>query len=119
MINKLTATGKYLSVASHANHINFQSNTTFTGIIRFNTFNQSLEVYDGNYWHSFNTTQHISLTFEAEKILDWADKKIKAEQARKELAEKNQAVRLALEKLEEAEAELDTVITLAQNYGTR
>jgi hypothetical protein len=60
----------------------------------------------------------VGLTPDAESLLDWARNKRDEEMAWKSLAEKNQAVKIALEKVEEAKRQLDITAKLAREYET-
>lgn len=118
MIKGIMSTSQYISVGS-SNSPYFSMSTPSAGMMRYNGNSSSVEIYDGSYWQQCSSFQDINLTPRANEILDWAFKKMQLEQERNTLAQSNNAVRLALDKLEEAEQELNTVITLAKSHATR
>jgi hypothetical protein len=64
------------------------------------------------------STSHASvgLTPETEMLLDWAQQKRNEEFALKALAEKNEAVRIAVENLNKAQEQLQITAHLAREY---
>lgn len=91
MIKGIAQSGKYVTVsggypaAPSIPYNNFGSHNTnngqtFAGQVRYNSSNQSLEIFDGTMWMQYNTTfPSVGLTAEAEELLDWAKQK-KAEE---------------------------------------
>lgn len=121
MIKSITGGGRYLTVSGgNANtYINSYSGLQGVGNIRFNTSNQSMEVYDGNNWQMIAMDHaSVSLNPEAESLLDWARKKRDEEMTWKSLASSNEAVKIALENLEKAKHQLDVTAKLAREYET-
>ena len=87
--------------------------------MRYNTTNQCIEVFDGNNWIMLNMSfASVGLNGEAESLLDWARQKRDEELAWKSLAEKNQAVKIALDNLEKARQQVDITAKLAREYDT-
>lgn len=71
-------------------------NGSGAGIVRFNTMNQQLEVFDGTSWLYLTTgRQQISLAQEVTDILEWAKEKRQEEIKLKDLMSKNPALREA------------------------
>ena len=60
----------------------------------------------------------IGLSGEAEALLDWARQKRDEEYQWKALSEKNKAVKIALDNLEEAKRQLDVTAKLAREHDT-
>jgi xanthine/CO dehydrogenase XdhC/CoxF family maturation factor len=90
-----------------------------TGMVRFNGSANGMEVYDGNGWQRVGGgTAHIDLSYEAQEILDWAATKMADEKAYKELAEKSNAVKIALENVEQAKRQLDITAKLSREHET-
>ena len=86
-----------------------------TGMVRFNSGANSMEVYDGNGWQRVGGgTASIELTGEATEILKWARTKMAEEKAWKELADKSNAVKIALDNVANAERQLAITATLAR-----
>ena len=51
------------------------------GNVRFNTSNQSMEVYDGNNWITlYSGTTFLDLSYRTKEILQWAEKKMEEDQ---------------------------------------
>lgn len=59
-----------------------------SGMIRWNSSSNSLEVYDGIGWQSFNTGVDIGLSSSAEMAIEWAQKKMLEESKIDELCQK-------------------------------
>lgn len=76
-----------------------------------------MEVFDGNNWVMIAMDYaSVGLSGEAELLLDWAREKRNEELMWKELADKNQAVKIALDNLEQAKQQLDITAKLARDY---
>jgi len=121
MIKGISATGRYFTASgSNANtYVNGYSGAQGVGNVRYNTTNQNLEVFDGNNWITMNM-DYVSagLTPEAESLLDWARKKRDEEDRWYKLATSNEAVRIALEQVEQAKQRLELTAILARDYET-
>jgi hypothetical protein len=121
MIKGITESGRY-TIVSNGNastYVNSYSGQQGVGNMRFNTSTQNMEVFDGNNWVMLGMGYaSVGLTPDAESLLDWARNKRDEEMAWKSLAEKNQAVKIALEKVEEAKRQLDITAKLAREYET-
>ena len=121
MIKGITQSGRYTMVSNGnaSTYVNNYSGSQGVGNMRYNTSSQNMEVYDGSNWVMLNTSYaSVGLTPEAESLLDWAREKRNEELAWKALAEKNQAVKIALDNLEEARRQLDVTAKLAREYDT-
>ncbi len=119
MLKGLSPSGKYMYV--HGGHtstyVNGFSGAQGVGNMRFNTTNQCIEVFDGTSWIMLNMDYaSVGLNGEAESLLDWAKQKRDEEMAWKELAEKNQAVKIALEHFEQAKQQLNITAKLSREY---
>ena len=105
-----------ISGGSTSTYINGYSGLQGVGNMRYNTTNQNMEVFDGNNWIQLNMGfASVGLNGEAESLLDWAREKRNEELAWKSLAEKNKAVKIALDNLEEARKQLDVTAKLAKD----
>ena len=121
MISNIMPTGRYIQVSggSASTYINNYSGSQGVGNMRYNTSTQRMEVYDGNNWQGLNLgSASVGLNGEAESLLDWAREKRNEELEWKSLAEKNQAVKIALDNLEQARRQLDITAKLAREYET-
>jgi hypothetical protein len=115
MIKNIIGHGKYMNVigGSVSNYITNYSGAQGVGNIRFNTVNQSMEVYDGNSWMGLQMGHvNVGLNAEAESILDWAKKKRDEEIEIDLLAAANPAIKNLLEQIKEKEDQIQMVITL-------
>jgi hypothetical protein len=116
MIKNITASGRYVQVTggNASTYVNGYSGNQGVGNMRYNTSNQQMEVYDGNNWITLNMDYaSVGLNSEAESLLDWARKKRDEELAWESLAKENQAVKIALDNLEQARQQLDITAKLA------
>lgn len=76
-----------------------------------------MEVYDGNGWAKiYMNDATVSLNKNADDAIAWAIRKMEEEKEWQELAESNQAVKLALENLEQARRQVDVTAKLARDY---
>ncbi len=121
MIKNITGTGKYIQVTEvvASNYVNNHIALQGVGNVRFNTYNQTMEMYDGNIWATLNMSQaNVSLNLEAEELLDWARQKRQEELEYKYLSETNPAVKIALDNLKKAKKQLDVTIILSKEHET-
>ena len=119
MINNIIPSGRYMQVSGgNANtYINGYSGAQGVGNMRYNTSTQCMEVFDGNNWIMLNmASMTVGLNGEAEALLDWARKKRDEEEGWYKLATTNEAVRIALEQLEQAKTRLELTTHLARDY---
>ena len=121
MIKNIHASGRYMNVTggNASTYVNGYSGAQGIGNMRYNTSNQQMEVFDGNSWITINMDHaSIGLNSEAESLLDWARKKRDEEQEWYKLASSNEAVRIALEQLEQAKTRVELTTILARDYET-
>ena len=121
MIKYITSTGRYIDVgggSSANNYVNSYSGAQGVGNLRFNTSNQTMEVYDGMSWIMLNMSHaSIGLNHEAEELLDWARKKRDEEIKLSALDETHPAVKIALDNLKKAKEQLDVTIILSKEHN--
>lgn len=121
MIKQINSTSRYVDVYSPSNRY-INSNTTnnmMVGSVRFNTSLQWLEVYDGSSWVAVNSANAtISLTNEAESILDWAKKKKADEEQLIEMAKDNPAIQDLLAQKKKIEEQIEVVQILTKTETT-
>jgi hypothetical protein len=121
MIKGITQSGRYITVTNGnaSTYVNSYSGQQGVGNMRYNTSNQCMEVFDGNSWVMLNMAHaSVGLNGEAESLLDWARQKRDEELAWQSLASENQAVKIALENLEQAKQQLNITAKLARDYET-
>ena len=117
MIKNVHGTGQYLVVYTNnaSNYINNYSGSQGVGNMRFNTSNQTMEVYDGVTWQILKMGEStVSLTQDAVEALDWAKQKRAEERKLKELAEQHPAVSDQLAAVREAEEKLRMIAALVE-----
>ena len=71
-----------------------------SGMVRYNSNLQQLEVNDGAVWLQLGQSSSISLTQEAEQALQWAQRQLKREQELDALAAQHPGIKDLREKLE-------------------
>jgi hypothetical protein len=120
MISHVYGGSNYLTVTSNiGSNPYINPSQPMTGMVRFNGNANGMEVYDGNGWQRVGGgSAHIDLSYEAQEILDWAATKMADEKAYKELAEKSNAVKIALENVEQAKRQLDITAKLSREHET-
>jgi len=103
MIKGITA-GPFLTVSggSPSTYVgNYNSGAQGVGNMRYNTSTQNMEVFDGSSWQILGSSYtQISLTSEAESLLNWARNKMIEEQSLKVRMEKHPGLKEAYERLE-------------------
>jgi len=115
MIKNISSSGKYINVIgeSVANYINNYPGAQGVGNLRFNTTNQTMEVYDGNGWITLQMGHvNVGLNAEAESLLDWARQKRQEELELEALAETNATVRDLLNTIKQKQEQISIVRTL-------
>ena len=118
MIKSFTQSSKYVTAfMGSSSDPYFSMSAPSAGMLRFNGDTRNFEVYNGSSWMPMNgTSASVSMTPDAEQAISWAIQKMAEEKAWKELAENNQAVKIALDNLEEARKQLDITAKLARDY---
>jgi len=121
MINQIFSTGKYIVINHNADYestISAEYNTKGQipnpGDLRY--INGVLQYYNYGYWNIMNTHACISLTSEAENLLDWVREQKKLQNEAEIIAKTNPSVKIALENLNKAKTQLSTTILLSKEY---
>ena len=120
MIRNITGGGKYLTVLGGpgSTYVNNSSGSIGVGNMRYNTTNQNIEIYDGNDWIQMQTGYAtVSMTPEAESLLDWARQKRDEEYQRMELTKTNPAIKDLVEQIKQKEEQIKMVQTLLKSPG--
>jgi len=115
MIKNVYGSGRYLTTLNNGatNYMNNFSGAQGLGNMRFNTTNQSVEVYDGQMWQPMQMTDvSLMLTGDAVDAIAWADQKRQEEMKIKALAEQHPAVADQLAAVREAEEKLRMIAAL-------
>lgn len=91
------------------------SSNPMTGMVRIN--GTEMEVFNGGSWQALSTSYAtVGLDKDVLDIVQWARKKRDEEDAWYKLATTNEAVRIALEQLEQARERLELTAILARDY---
>jgi hypothetical protein len=120
MIKGITQSGKYTVVTGgHSTNPYISPGSAGAGMLRWNPNMNIMEVNDGVSWKQIDMGYpSVGLTSEAESLLDWARQKRDEEMAWESLAKDNQAVKIALDNLEQARRQVDITAKLAREYET-
>lgn len=93
------------------------SNNPVTGMLRIN--GTEMEVFNGSSWQMLSTSYAtVGLDQDVLDIVQWARKKRDQENEWYKLASSNEAVRIALDQLEQAKTRLELTTILAREYET-
>jgi hypothetical protein len=93
------------------------SSNPMTGMLRIH--NTDIEVFNGSNWQMLSTSYAtVGLDQDVLDIVQWARKKRDEENAWYKLATTNEAVRIALEQLEQAKTRLELTAILSREYET-
>ena len=117
MINNITSSSQHLYAAGGSSlpYISYNTNNPAQGMLRIN--GSEMEVFDGNTWMKiYASSANVGLNKDAEKAIDWAIKRMNQEKEWYELASNNEAVRIALDQLEQAQTRLELTTHLARDY---
>ncbi len=110
MIKGITTNSPWIAIQNgHAsNYINNYSGAQGVGNMRFNTTNQTIEVYDGNTWQTLGMGYaQIDLNPEAQQLLEWAKQQRTRQMTRESRARAHPSLRRALEAIHRAEENFD------------
>ena len=107
----ITSTSPYIQVNSHKPYIQSGSNS---GALRYNTMNQSLEVYDGHMWQSIELNATVSADYQLNNTVSWVQERIKKEAKWREKAKQFPTMADAIKDWELAEERLDVLDILCQ-----
>ena len=117
MITSITSSSPhvYASGGSNLPYIPSNPSNPAQGSLKLN--GSTLEVFDGMSWRAISiSTANVGLYEDANNAISWAIKKMKEEQEWYKLATTNEAVRIALDQLEQAQTRLELTAHLARDY---
>jgi hypothetical protein len=117
MINSVTSSSPhvYATGGGALPDVHYNPNSPVHGMIRPN--GTEWEVFDGTSWQKIYTgSADIGLNNDADKAINWAIKKMREEEEWYKLATTNEAVRIALEQLEQARSRVELTAILARDY---
>jgi len=109
----LTVSGGNTSVP----YVNQNTNNPMQGVVR--VWGNELQAFDGNIWVNMSTSYaSVGLDHETQNLLSWAKSKQRQEIEILEIATKNEAVRIALENVKEAQEQLTIIAHLSREHET-
>ena len=112
-ISGVTVTGGNTSLP----YVNPNPNNPMTGMLRVH--NTDIEVFTGSNWQMLSTSYAtVGLDQDVLDLVQWARKKRDEENEWYKLASSNEAVRIALEQLEQAKTRLELTAILSREYET-
>ena len=118
MIKGINSSSRYITISGGSPSNTYISpGSVGAGMIRWNPNMNCMEVNDGNMWKTLDMSYaSVELTSDAESLLEWARKKRDKETTLYALAEKNSAVKIALDNLEQAQQQLEITAHLAREH---
>ena len=119
MINTINSSSKHIYAAGGSSlpYVSSNMSNPSQGMLRLN--GSDMEVFDGSSWIKiYPGSANVGLNNEAEQAIDWAIKRMKQEKEWYDLATTNEAVRIALDQLEQARTRLELTAHLAREYET-
>jgi len=117
MINNISSSSQHLYAAGGSSmpYVSVNHNNPSSGMLRLN--GSDMEVFDGNTWMKiYASSANVGLNSDAEQAVSWAIKRMKQEKEWYELATTNEAVRIALDQLEQAKTRLELTTILAKEH---
>ena len=117
MINTISSSSQHLYAVGGNSipYVSYNSNNPVQGMLRI--AGSDMEVFDGNTWTKiYAGSANVGLNSDAEAAISWAIKQMKQEKEWYELASTNEAVRIALDQLEQARTRLELTTILAKEY---
>ena len=119
MISHVTSSSPHIYAAGSTTlpYIPHNHTIPMQGALRINGSN--IEVFDGMAWKTiYLNNADIGLNTEANDAINWAIHRMKQEQEWYALASSNEAVRIALDQLEQSRTKLELMAHLARDYDT-
>lgn len=119
MIKSITSNSKHVIATGgfQAPYVSSNSSNPIQGMVRIN--GSEFQVFDGTTWMNIASgSGSVGLTGAADSAIDWAIKRMEQEKAWEDLAKKNQAVKIALDNLENARRQLEITANLAREHDT-
>jgi hypothetical protein len=117
MIKTISGAGKYIVTYGHGAHTSINVNSGGMGIgqLRFNSLTQNTEIYDGYSWIPMQTDSvSVTLSPEAEELLDWVKQKRDEEKRIKDLAKANPTIADLVTQRNKIDEQISIVKTLSE-----
>jgi hypothetical protein len=101
MIKSLTSSSPYLHVQNGYNNVPpISPGAQSAGILRYNSNNNTIEVYNGVAWFSIDTNINLNLSEAAHSALTWAEIKMREEARLKDLMSRHPGLKELHDKFE-------------------
>jgi len=98
-------------------YVNQSTNNPMQGMIR--VWGTDMQVFDGSSWVNMSTSYAtVGLDQDTQNLLQWVKSKQRQEIELLEIATKNEAVRIALENVKEAQEQLAIIAHLSREHET-
>lgn len=107
MIKDIYSSSPFLTVNQYNNYSSGGGNAA--GSIRWSASSKSLETWDGFSWMPIGGNVDVSLTIEAQELLEWAREERSRQRRLEEKAKTNDTIRNALDRCRTAEEQLRIV----------
>ncbi len=119
MIKGINSSGRYITVSGGTSSSNYISpGAVGSGMLRYNSNTNTIEVNDGNSWQQLNTNYAtVELTPEAESLFEWARKERSKQQLREQAVANNPALKKAYEAIKRAEENFDLLEAIAKEHN--
>jgi hypothetical protein len=117
MIKSVTSSSQHLyaSGGSSLPYVSSNMSNPMQGMLRIN--GSEMEVFDGQAWMKiYMSDANVGLSSTANSAIDWAIQRMGEETEWYRLASNSEAVRIALEQLEQARERLELTAILAREY---
>lgn len=98
MIKYVNSQSPHLQVRMSGGGAYYNTSNPMAGMVRY--YNNDFQVYDGSSWLNITGSADISLSSDAESVINWAKIKMTEEMRLKELMEKHPGLKDAYEKFE-------------------
>jgi hypothetical protein len=99
MIRSMSSDSRWIRVNASPPSL-YVGNQQSAGMLRYNTQNNRMEVYDGTNWMDFGGHAEIGLDREAEEIMQWAREKMREDREFEELCRQHPGLQEAYERLQ-------------------
>ena len=120
MIGNIHSNSPYITVSGGMSntYINGYSGAQGVGNMRYNTTMQKIEIFDGSNWIQLNMgSTGISLSGEADSLLNWARQRRNEELELESLAERSPAIKDLMDQIKEKQHQIKMVKTLIDSPG--
>lgn len=122
MLRGINSSGRYLQIAggSPSTYLNksFNSNSHMQGNMMYDFDSQSIKVFDGSSWQTLvGGYATVELSYEAQSLLEWANKKKNEEMLLEKQAQENPAIKDLVDQIKQKQEQIKMVQTLLNSPG--